>query len=119
MYDPLRAKSKVALYGGVTFIVGLGIASGLGWTQTSLAIPIIDEEPALSIQSVKPAADLSEAFVNIADVVTPAVVRIQSRRPARETAARGANPAALLWAREKAGWPAPTGLLRGQRFHHV
>jgi serine protease Do len=91
MYDPLRAKSKVALYGGVTFIFGLGIASGLGWTRASLAMPIIDQEPALSIQSVKPAADLSEAFVNIAEVVTPAVVRIQSRRPVQEAAARGAD----------------------------
>ena len=91
MYDPLRAKSKVALYSGVTFLFGLGIASGLGWTQASVAMPIIDEEPALSVQSVKPAADLSEAFVNISEVVTPAVVRIQSRRPARE-ASRGANP---------------------------
>ena len=92
MYDPLRAKSKAALYSGVTFIFGLSIASGLGWTQDSLAIPVVDEQPALSIQSVKPAADLSEAFVNIAEVVTPAVVRIQSRRPTQEAAARGANP---------------------------
>tara|TARA_B100001123_G_scaffold321786_3_gene360955 strand:- start:4361 stop:5914 length:1554 start_codon:yes stop_codon:yes gene_type:complete len=91
MYDPLRSKSKVALYGGVTFILGLGIASGLGWTRTSLAMPMIDQESPLSAQAVKPAADLSEAFVNIADVVTPAVVRIQSRRPARE-AARAENP---------------------------
>ena len=85
MYDPLRAKSKVALYGGVTFILGLGIASGLGWTRSSLALPVVDEKPALSVQAVQPAVDLSEAFVNIADLVTPAVVRIQSRRPARET----------------------------------
>src|SRR5688572_194983 len=88
MYDPLRAKAKVALYGGLTFFLGLGIASGLGWTQASLAMPVVDETPALSAEAVKPAADLSEAFVNIADVVTPAVVRIQTRRPAR-VAARG------------------------------
>ena len=91
MYDPLRAKSKVALYSGVTFLLGLGIASGLGWTQATVAMPVIDEAPALSVQSVQPAADLSEAFVNISNVVTPAVVRIQSRRPAQE-ASRGTNP---------------------------
>src|SRR5262245_34578439 len=83
MYDPLRAKAKVALYGGLTFFLGLGIASGLGWTRASLAMPVVNEQPALTTEAVKPAADLSEAFVNIADVVTPAVVRIQTRRPAR------------------------------------
>ena len=89
MYDPLRAKAKVALYGGLTFFLGLGIASGLGWTRASLAMPVVDERPALSAEEVKPAADLSEAFVNIADVVTPAVVRIESRRPAQMASARG------------------------------
>ena len=83
MYDPLRAKAKVALYGGMTFFLGLGIASGLGWTKASLAMPVVDETPVRSLEDVKPAADLSEAFVNIADVVTPAVVRIEARRPAR------------------------------------
>ena len=36
MYDPLRAKAKIALYTGATFLAGLGLASGLGWTQTSI-----------------------------------------------------------------------------------
>lgn len=83
MFDPLRAKAKTALYTGVTFLAGLGFASGLGWTQTSPTMPAIDERPALSLDAVKPASDLSEAFVNIANVVTPAVVRIQTRRPGR------------------------------------
>ena len=83
MYDPLRAKVKVALLTGVAFVGGLGIASGLGWTRASLALPVIDQQPRISAEAVKPAANLSEAFVNIADVVTPAVVRIQSRRPAQ------------------------------------
>ena len=90
MYDPLRAKAKVALYGGMTFFLGLGIASGLGLTRASQAMPVVDERPALSAEAIKPAADLSEAFVNIADAVTPAVVRIQTRRPAR-MASRGDN----------------------------
>jgi serine protease Do len=89
MYDPLRAKAKVALYGGLTFFLGLGIASGLGWTRASLAMPVVDETPALTAEAIQPAADLSEAFVNIADVVTPAVVRIESRRPARVASREG------------------------------
>ena len=83
MYDPLRAKAKVSLYAAATFVAGLGLASGLGWTQATTAMPAIDERPLLSAEAVKPAADLSEAFVNIADVVTPAVIRIESLRPAR------------------------------------
>ena len=92
MYDPLRAKAKVALLTGVAFVGGLGIASGLGWTGASLAVPVIDQQPRISAEAVKPAADLSEAFVNIADVVTPGVVRIQSRRPARLTSRLENNP---------------------------
>ena len=116
MYDPLRSKSKVALYGGVTFIFGLGIASVLGWTQTSLAIPVVVEEPALSIKSVKAAADLSEAFVNIAEVVTPAVVRIQSRRPAREVAANGANPRRFFGPESGRGGPSRPDFSGGSGF---
>ena len=81
MYDPLRAKGKVALYTGAAFIIGIGAAAGLGWTQTAPG-PVVDEKPVLSAEMVKPAQDLSDALTHIADVVTPAVVRIQSRRPA-------------------------------------
>jgi serine protease Do len=81
MYDPLRAKAKVALYTVVAFLFGLGLASGMGWTSASHAMPVIDTAQRVSPEAVKPAADLSEAFVNLADAVTPAVVRIESRRP--------------------------------------
>ena len=82
MYDPLRAKAKVSLYVAAAFVAALGLASGLGWTQATTAMPAIDERPLLPAEAVKPAADLSEAFVNIANVVTPAVIRIESLRPA-------------------------------------
>jgi len=82
MYDPLRAKAKIVLYTVVAFLFGLGMASGMGWTRTSEAMPVINEAPQVSEAAVKPAMDLSDAFVNLADVVTPAVVRIESRRPA-------------------------------------
>jgi serine protease Do len=85
MYDPLRAKAKVAFYTVVAFLFGLGLASGMGWTGSSYALPAVSEAPQVSESAVKPALDLSEAFVNLADVVTPAVVRIESRRPVRAT----------------------------------
>jgi serine protease Do len=82
MYDPLRSKAKVVFYTVAAFVVGLGVASGLGWTSASLAMPVIDGEPQVSREAVQPALDLSEAFVNVSEVVTPAVVRVQARRPA-------------------------------------
>ena len=81
MYDPLRAKAKIVFYTVVAFLFGIGMASGMGWTSTSLAMPVINEAPQVSEAAVKPAVDLSDAFVNLADAVTPAVVRIESRRP--------------------------------------
>jgi serine protease Do len=81
MYDPLRAKARIALYTVLAFLFGLGLASGLGWTGSTFAKPAINEVPQVSPAAVKPAQDLSDAFVNLADVVTPAVVRIESRIP--------------------------------------
>lgn len=83
MYDPLRAKAKIVFYTVVAFLFGLGLASGMGWTSASHAMPTLNEAPQVSEAAVKPAQDLSDAFVNLSDVVTPAVVRIESRRPAR------------------------------------
>ena len=94
MYDPLRSKAKVAISTGVAFVFGLSLASGLGWTDVTHAMPPIREAPQVSESAVKPALDLSEAFVNLADVVTPAVVRIESLRPAR-TARRQQVPDAF------------------------
>lgn len=81
MYDPLRAKTKVVFYSVTAFVVGLGMASGFGWTETSFAMPSIDESPQVSAASVASARDLSDAFVNISNVVTPAIVRIEARHP--------------------------------------
>ncbi|HSG47060.1 MAG TPA: trypsin-like peptidase domain-containing protein [Longimicrobiales bacterium] len=88
MYDPLRAKAKVAFYTVAAFLTGLGVASGMGWTDTSLAMPVIAEAPQVSPEAVAPARDLSEAFVNISEVVTPAVVRVEARRPLRAANSR-------------------------------
>ncbi len=81
MYDPLKAKAKVVLYSALAFVFGVGMASGLGWTSASHAMSSVTEAPQVSASAVQPALDLSEAFTNLAEAVTPAVVRIESRRP--------------------------------------
>jgi serine protease Do len=82
MYDPLKAKTRVVFYVAIAFLFGIGIASGLGWTASSYAMPAVTEAPQVSPDAVRPALDLSAAFTNLAEAVTPAVVRIESRRPA-------------------------------------
>lgn len=86
MYDPLRAKAKVIFLSAVACLLGFGIASSLGWTtSTSHAMPPVLESPQVSPEEVQPALDLSAAFTNLADAVTPAVVRIESRRQGSST----------------------------------
>ena len=86
MYDPLKAKTRIVAAVGTIFVVGAGIAAGLGWTNTSHAMLPVVEEPQVSPAAVKPATDLSDAFINLANAVTPAVVRIESRRTVRPSA---------------------------------
>jgi serine protease Do len=80
MYDPLKAKTRVVLVAGTMGVLGLGLATGLGWTSTSHAMPPVSEASQVSEAAVKPAMDLSAAFTNLAEAVTPAVVRIETRR---------------------------------------
>ena len=80
IYDPFRAKVKVAFYTAAASLMGLGIVSALGWGGVSHAMPVIGTEPQIPIEAVQPALDLSDAFVNVARTVTPAVVRIEARR---------------------------------------
>ncbi len=85
IYDPFRAKVKIAFFTAAASLMGLGIASALGWSGVSHAMPVIGTEPQIPLQAVQPALDLSDAFVNVAETVTPAVVRIEARRQARRT----------------------------------
>ncbi|MBT8488103.1 MAG: trypsin-like peptidase domain-containing protein [Gemmatimonadetes bacterium] len=88
MYDPLKAKTRVVAFVATVFIIGAGAAAGLGWTTTSHAMLPVVEQPQVPVAAVQPAMDLSDAFTNLADAVTPAVVRIESRRTV-EASARG------------------------------
>ncbi len=83
MFDPLRAKARVILTVAIGVIGGLVLASGLGWTGPSYAMPSVSHAPQVREEAVRPALDLSEAFANTAEAVTPAVVRIEvtSTRP--------------------------------------
>lgn len=77
MFDPLRAKARVIVTIALGFVGGLGLASVLGWTGPSYSMPTIMTAPQVTDEAVRPALDLSEAFANVAESVTPAVVRIE------------------------------------------
>ena len=49
MYDPFRAKMKVAFYTAAAALMGLGIASTLGWGGASHAMPAIGSEPQIPV----------------------------------------------------------------------
>ena len=80
MYDPLEAKGRKVAFTFTAFAGGLLLATGLGWTSASHAMPPLTEEDQVPASAVQPALDLSQAFTNLADAVTPAVVRIETRR---------------------------------------
>ena len=85
MFDPLRTKIRVLLYVALAFLVGVGTASGLGLTPDAVATPAMTDAPQIPAEAVQPASELSEAFVRVAEVVTPAVVSVTTRRMVRAT----------------------------------
>jgi serine protease Do len=78
MPDPVRSKLKLIGATAVAFTGGILLASGLDLTAGSHAATLIQAAPAR--QDVKPVADLSEAFISIAESVTPGVVAIETER---------------------------------------
>jgi serine protease Do len=90
MLDPLKAKTRILIYTAIVFAAGLAGASAINWSPLS-AMPTISQTPQLTDDQIRPALDLSEAFVNIARAVTPAVVRIEAERPG-EVMVDGAIP---------------------------
>jgi serine protease Do len=87
MVDPLRTKLKLLAFTAVAAVTGFAAAGALGWTSLT-AMPSLVDQPQVSEEMVAPAVDLSNAFINIAEAVTPAVVRIEVERPVR-VAGRG------------------------------
>jgi len=88
MVDPLRSKLRVILIAALGATAGFAGAGALGWTSLT-AMPVFNEQPQVSAELVQPAVDLSNAFINIAEAVTPAVVRIEVERRAPAGAGRG------------------------------
>lgn len=79
MNAPFRPKGKTLLLVPLAFLFGIGLASSMEWTRGSHAAPVLTLPDA---PQVRHASELSEAFIAIAEAVTPAVVRIQTERAA-------------------------------------
>jgi serine protease Do len=92
MFDPLRAKARVIITVAVGFFGGLALASGLGWTGPTYAMPSITQVPQVSEDAVRPALQLSDAFADVAEAVTPAVVRIEVTSTRRVSTQRIPEP---------------------------
>ena len=80
MFDPLSFKTRLLVYAAAAFALGIGGASAAGWSRPAPAAAVT-QVPRLTDAEIQPALDLSEAFVNIADAVTPGVIRIEAERP--------------------------------------
>ncbi|MBW3570590.1 MAG: Do family serine endopeptidase [Gemmatimonadetes bacterium] len=83
MLDPVRAKLKLVGVTAGAFAGGVLLASGLEWTAGSHA-SMLQTTPRPSSQEVRPVAELSQAFISIAESVTPAVVSIETERAPRQ-----------------------------------
>ncbi|MGQ0712221.1 MAG: Do family serine endopeptidase [Gemmatimonadaceae bacterium] len=75
------ARARLGLVAAGAFFGGLIVAAGVNLTPFGYAQQQATA-PKPSAQEVKPLADASQAFVSIADHVTPAVVAIQTERRA-------------------------------------
>ena len=73
-----RARFGAAV--AIAFASGVVFASGFDLTRFGYAQSRTTSAPKPSVQEVKPIADASNAFVSIAEHVTPAVVSIQAER---------------------------------------
>ena len=83
MLDPVRAKLKLVGVTAGAFAGGVLIASGLDWTAGSHAATLLQATPQPSSSEVRPVQELSQAFISIAESVTPSVVSIETERTPR------------------------------------
>ncbi|MDH5235186.1 MAG: Do family serine endopeptidase [Gemmatimonadota bacterium] len=79
------SKTRIVLFAGLAFALGVLFASSMDWTshvsaQQGAPMPRTDE--------VKTLADASNAFVSISEHITPAVVSVQAERDARTRTTR-------------------------------
>ena len=86
--DLLKTKVTIALAVAVAFLGGIGLAAQFGFVELRSAPEAVrvETQAQLPAAAVQPALDLSDAFVAIAEAVTPSVVRIEAQR--REEARR-------------------------------
>jgi serine protease Do len=91
MLDPVRAKLKLVGVTAGAFAGGVLIASGLDWTTGSHAATLLQTTAQPSSSDVRPVQELSQAFISIAEAVTPAVVSIETERTPRARR-RGEQP---------------------------
>jgi serine protease Do len=90
MIDPVRAKLKLIGGAAVVFTGGVLVATALDWPADSQAATFLQASPAQ--EDVRPVGELSQAFISIAEAVTPAVVSIETERTAAPQPQRGQRP---------------------------
>ncbi len=79
MLDPIRTKARLLAATGAAFVGGVAFASGMDWIRPSEAASLFQSAPAApSAATVRPVADLSDAFISISESVTPAVVTVRT-----------------------------------------
>ncbi|HEY0150947.1 MAG TPA: Do family serine endopeptidase [Longimicrobium sp.] len=92
------------------FAGGLLLASGLQFTPGMHAAALMQTPAQPTRQDVRPVAELSQAFISIAESVTPAVVAIEMERAGRRTSSRRDIPEEL---RDMLPFDVPEGGGRG------
>lgn len=85
MIDPIRYKVKLLGVVAVAFVAGAGLSSGLDRAASARVPHAVTDAASTQVVASAPrsparAAELGDAFIAIADAVTPAVVRIQTER---------------------------------------
>ena len=82
MLDPVRAKLKMIGVTAGAFTGGVLLATGLDWTAGSHAA-LLQTTARPPASEVRPVQELSQAFISIAESVTPAVVAIETESTRR------------------------------------
>jgi serine protease Do len=98
----MNVRLRILVVVGMAVVAGGGFWGGYAWSQRTPAAVATLETPARlpvvpSSNIVRQAAGLSDAFVEIARAVTPAVVRIEAERTVRVTG----GPFVPRWLREQ------------------